>query len=269
MEKCNIHIDDFALSISSSKDIIDCINTGKISGISVISNMSCFEECIKLLKNNIDLSIHLNFVEGKSVTDNLKYLTDCNGYFKLSWVKLFFLSFNIFKYRKVKNELKIEIDNQIKKLLPYQKKIIIDSHQHTHMIPIVFNAFLDVIKEKKYNIKYVRVSNERLVPFIKNYFKMGPYNIVNIIKCMVLKILSINVISKLNKNSIKYKKVYGILFSGNMNIKVFDIIKNYNNGEDYIFHVGKLLKKEINNEYKFIKFHTSNNRKIEKEVIMN
>ena len=64
MKNIDIHADDFALSINSSKDIINCINKNKINSISIIPNMNCFSKCMKLLNNtktSIEMSIHLNF----------------------------------------------------------------------------------------------------------------------------------------------------------------------------------------------------------------
>ena len=43
------HADDYGISINASKEILALVQQGKLSGISVIPNMSCFADCIDLL----------------------------------------------------------------------------------------------------------------------------------------------------------------------------------------------------------------------------
>ena len=39
------HADDYGISINASKEILSLVQQGKLSGISVIPNMSCFADC--------------------------------------------------------------------------------------------------------------------------------------------------------------------------------------------------------------------------------
>lgn len=50
MPQIEIHADDYAISPHSSEDILDCLRAGKLDGISVLTNMSCFEEYAEKLK---------------------------------------------------------------------------------------------------------------------------------------------------------------------------------------------------------------------------
>lgn len=282
MGKIFIHCDDYGLSINSSNDICECIENNKINSISIIPNMSSFQNTIKLLNNykNVKKTIHLNLLEGHSLSDknDIKDLVDENGLFKLSWVKLFLYSFNIFKYKKIKNELKIEINNQIKFLLPYLKELRIDSHQHTHTIPIVSSALFEVIDENKYNLKYIRIPREPNIPYIKNIFKLGPYKVKYILSHSLLNILSLKLKIKVKKYNIEYSYLFGTILSGNMNSKAINILKNdikkYGMKYNYeiLFHPGSVLKKEINLEFNkadFNEFHLSKNRKKEFNAINN
>lgn len=283
MKNIDIHADDFALSINSSKDIINCINKNKINSISIIPNMNCFSKCMKLLNNtktSIEMSIHLNFLEGKSESKKelVNNLVDKQGYFKLSWTELFLLSYNPFKYKKIKNELKIEIKNQIEKLKPFIKSIRIDSHQHTHMIPIVFKSLMEVIDENNYKVEYIRISEEYNTPYFKNIFKCNILNFRNILCHIILNLLSKHQKKILKNKNIKFSSLWGIIMSGNMNYKRINILlndfiaKSKNHTLEILFHPGTVLKEELTSEFtkkSFNKFHTSYKRKIEYETILN
>ena len=44
MSKIDIHADDYCLSPHTSEDILNCIRAGKLDSISVVTNMSCYEQ---------------------------------------------------------------------------------------------------------------------------------------------------------------------------------------------------------------------------------
>lgn len=67
----DIHADDYALSENSNIDILDLCLKGFLNSVSVIPNLSCFENSVKRffeIQNKLDrkilVSIHLNFIEG-------------------------------------------------------------------------------------------------------------------------------------------------------------------------------------------------------------
>ena len=84
----DIHADDFGESVHASADILDCIRAGKLDSISVLCNMSCFEECVGLYRAMpveqtapVKISVHINLMEGSSLTEpgSLPDLTDRQG----------------------------------------------------------------------------------------------------------------------------------------------------------------------------------------------
>ena len=67
MSKPDIHADDYALTLNTSKDMLACMQAGRLDSISIVPNMSCFEECMELLYREIPklpflplLSVHLD-----------------------------------------------------------------------------------------------------------------------------------------------------------------------------------------------------------------
>ena len=89
----DFHADDFAVSLSSGRDIIRLGEKGAVDSISIIPNMSSFDSSVSLFKTfppEIKRSIHLNFMEGKSCLkkDLVPDLVDENFCFKVSWGSL-------------------------------------------------------------------------------------------------------------------------------------------------------------------------------------
>ena len=286
----DVHADDYALSIHASREIIQCIKDGKIDSISVMPNMSCFDQAIEMLKSNVPpekmpkYSVHLNLMEGHclSMPSDVPDLVDERGYFKVSWGSLVAGSLLIGSKRKllkeqIKKEFKCQIE-QIKVKLYPEWSVRIDSHQHTHMIPIVFDALVEVVREEQYDLEYIRVPEEPQWPFIKNISLWFTYSPINAVKNVVL-----NMFAKRNRRVIRelglpYNLLWGLLFSGKMDEarveKIWPDMMRYieRRGRmlEILFHPGRVLKEEIGAEYVkrgFIDFHLSENREIEKNAI--
>lgn len=291
MKYFNIHADDYAISLHSSIDILSLAKNGLIDSLSILPNMPCFKDAIDLLTPYLtsihpflNISIHLNFMEGKCCCNTLKvpYLVDKDGYFKATWFSLLANSFNPFRYQKLKSQLKLEIQSQIDKVLPFLPpgyQLHLDSHQHTHMIPIVWQACKEVIKEQHYSITFIRLAKEPIIPHIKAFSLQNTYPIANIIKNILLNILSIPIEKDLQKEKIHYELLWGLHLSGNMNYEQICKIKPYMERYamkkhkiiELLFHPGCVLPEEItpaNTKLGFVKFHLSPNRRKEYETIL-
>ena len=141
--------DDYGISTSSNTHIEECLKNGVLNKISILpnGNVSDFSELI--FEENVKLSLHLNLIEGSPLSkkEDVSLLVTRNGFFKYSFVGLFFLS--VFGNR---NLLEKQIYNEIKAQIDFWKNkmgentpVLIDSHQHTHMIPLVFKTLMRVI----------------------------------------------------------------------------------------------------------------------------
>ena len=285
----DIHADDYGYSINTSKDILECMKKGCLNSFSIICNNKQFEECMDLLYKEIPnlpylplMSVHISLPEGMGV--NLP----------MSWGKLFLASYS-FNRNKIKNYLKQEIKNQIDRVnevvtkcieiakkngIKYtQKGIRIDSHIHTHSIPVVYNALIEVLEEENYDIEYLRNPKEPILPFIKHVDLIPTYGITNILKNRVLMLYS-KKIDKYNKNHNMPKMyMWGLMMSGHMDFDrinmvygdMYDYALKHNRNLELLFHPGQATKdeysKEMNPNY-FKDANLSNNRKIEKEAIL-
>ena len=47
MSRPDIHADDYALTLNTSKDMLECMRAGKLDSISIVPNMLSFEPCME------------------------------------------------------------------------------------------------------------------------------------------------------------------------------------------------------------------------------
>lgn len=288
----NIHADDYAISPSSDADVIALCKAGKLDSISIMPNMDICEKACKVFlfekekfPKEVKVSVHLNFVEGKCVSprDKVSHLVDEKSFFTVTWLKLLMWSYNPFVRKKIRAELACEIVSQTKKMVSLgmmsSSAIRFDSHQHTHMTPIVFDALLDAIAElekNNYKIEFIRSSEDPVLPY---FFCRGLYktfSLVNILKCLILNFFSGKVKRDLVRMNLPVTFLCGVFFSDCMNVervnKIIPLLKKKAEKEkvsfDILFHPGMMLATEITDEIVFTKAHTSKNRHVEYDAVM-
>lgn len=288
----DIHADDYAYSINTSKEILDCLKDGVLDSISIIGNFSDYDQCLDLLYEAIPslpflpkMSVHLNFPEGKGISNLLP----------VSWFDLFKASYG-FNKKDVKDKLKKEIKYQIDKVqlsidkcqkiaqeshVVYQKQYIrIDSHVHTHSLPIVWQALVEVIAEEKYEVEYIRNPKEPLWPFIKHIKLYSSYSFTNLLKNLILNFYSKKIDRYCDLHKIDRMYMWGLMMSSKMNYDRISIIYqdflNYSlkkkRNMELLFHPGQADKQEYTCEMNLSYFNdanTSENRKIEKQAVYN
>ena len=293
MYKINIHADDYGLTMNTSKDILAGVNAGKLNSISVMPNTACFEEAKEYFFENMEkakipaISVHLNFMEGYCVADKseLGFLVNEEGIFHISWGMLVKYNYNFVIRDKVKVQLKTEIKAQIQRvvkaygLLENGRKLRVDSHQHTHMIPIVMEALLEVITEEKIPTEYIRISKEPWIVYLKKIHFLPTYRIINMIKVMILNWYSMKDEKLLEKAGIPTMLLSGVFLSGKMDIvrvrALLPELKKYADKKqvqlEVLFHPGSALKEEMGKEFNHPdanEFYLSPNRQIEYEAMM-
>lgn len=284
----DIHADDFALSEKSDRDILQLCAEGKLDSISIIPNLECFETAVaKFLAvqeesdKKILVSVHLNFMEGKCCAEKslLPDLIDSEGFFTASWGKLFIWNYIPFIRKKIKIQLKKEILAQIKKCIAAnvidKNAIRIDSHQHPHMIPVVFDALKEAVLELENDgckIEYIRNTQDPILLYGgKDIFSM------NTIKCLILNFYSQKVKKYLVSKKLPVNYLCGVYFSGKMDSRLKKVlpkfIKKAETQEriiELLFHPGTMLRSELTSEFKkegFNEFHLSENRKTEYNIV--
>ena len=192
------HADDYGLFISQSKRILACHTEGVLNGISVLVNGDALQECLDLIRpvaDELSVSVHLNFLQGRSLCsrEETDLLTDEYGVFNISFARLLAVSFLPARAR-YRRQLKEEIRAQIHALLPFLKetgkRIRIDGHAHWHMLPVVFDALMDVIGEEELDVEYIRIPGEPLPVLLKKLPSILPFHPINIVKMLLLKMMA-------------------------------------------------------------------------------
>lgn len=275
--------DDYGLDEESCVHINECIEKGVLNKVSVFANFGQVDLNKLSLIKDLRLSLHLNLVEGKCMSDanQIGLIVDDKGNFKHTFTGL--MKMSCVYGKAFEAQVYKEIRAQVlywKSVLPQGKPFCIDSHQHVHMIPGVFKALLKVLGEEKIDLEYMRIPTEPLLPYIKVPSLYLTYSGVNVIKQWLVNFLWLVNKKQAEKSRIKQSYFFGILLSGKMDEKrVKKILPQYikmaekNNMDiEVVFHPGYLENKGLDlksNNIVFEDFYMSENRKKEFEAVMN
>ena len=306
MSKPDIHADDYALTVNTSKDMLECMRAGKLDSISIVPNMRCFEACMALFYKEIPklpflplMSVHLDFVEGRSlagkgaVPDLVREGSDLMG---LGWGGLFMASYLPGKRKRVKAQLKKEIKAQIAKAQSVIQKCMeiaarsgvscaqeglrIDSHQHAHMIPVVWEAVLEVVEEEGYQLEYIRNSKEVLGIFLTDMSLYKTYRPVNFVKNRLLFFYSHKADRYCKMHGLEQMYLWGLVMSGRMDRarieKLYPKMKRKAERDgrrlEILFHPGITMPGEVTPEIAkeaAEDFYLRGDRHLEKEAVFN
>ena len=233
MRKLDFHADDYGVSINNSKRINELIRSKRADSKSFIPNMGCFDECMDLLKDNWDgfekkplISIHLNLIDGYRLSSKSSDEIQNN-----TWFDHFIRSLIPGSKKKALKEYFIsEISLQIKTVYDHictlkdtdgnPVSLRIDSHVHTHSIPLVFDSLIEALKNHDLleKTEYIRNPREPFLMFFTTKGVISKVPFVNIIKNIILNVLGISVNKKLNRLGISSGIMWGLMMSGNMDV---------------------------------------------------
>lgn len=278
-----IRADDFGMTRKSCQRIIRCIENGPVNGISILPN-GCLSYGAELLKGrDLNLSVHLNFVEGKSLCppEEIPLLAKENGYMKHSFFGLFMLNCST-KRKELETQIYRETRKQLQRVCSYFPEGAItgiDSHQHTHMIPAVFHGVMRALHETNASITYIRIPAEPILPFLKKPSLYHTYSFINLTKQMLLNLLWRVLRKYVDKEQFFHPVFCGILFSGFMDEKRIRMVlpefskiaKKKSCDLELLFHPGYIYKgEEVMDPFKksFNRFYYSEGRKIEYETLI-
>ena len=219
------HADDFGLFPEQSRRILRCHEKGKLNGVSVMPNSDDLAVCMELLRpyqKEIAITIHLNLIEGRSLCDprEVSLLTDADGILRVSFGKLLLHSFLPDRDAYFR-QLKKEIRAQISAMLPYLEAgapLRIDGHAHYHMLPVVFDALMDVIREDRLQVSYIRIPREYPSLYLRHWKQLQDFAPINLVKVLILNILAGRNQRKYGTylNTLEQKLFLGVFLSGRM-----------------------------------------------------
>ena len=215
------HADDYGLFLEQSKRILECFEHGVLNGTSIIANGPELEECCNCLPmEGIALAVHLNLLQGTCLApkEKVPLLVDQKGNFSVSFIRLLAVSlFPSKKREQYKQQIKTEYRAQIRRILPVLdsrgQPLRLDGHAHWHVLPVAFDALMELVDEDDLQVRYIRLPDEPIGLYLRNFFGILPFPAINIVKAFLLKLL-------VSRNRKKWgsllKKMERMLFLGVM-----------------------------------------------------
>lgn len=168
-----VNADDFGLAHSVNNAILQVWKTGNLSSTTLMVNMPGTAHAIELAKSNPGLKAGLHFciTEGNALS-GINSLTGSSGKFLTRPELLKKLFYRKIKQEDVAGEFLLQLARFRSSGLHLSH---VDSHQHIHMHPFIFNAILPVINDQKiparlvYPALHFSLLLSRPAKFIKQY----------------------------------------------------------------------------------------------------
>lgn len=282
------HADDFGITTTQTSEIIDCIKNGICNSVSIMPNSPELVEAIPLLKESTEEGkvrkvVHINLIEGKpcAPVSEIPLLIDKRGMLNCSFGKLLKVNYFSVKLRKSYYlQLVKEIDAQITAVIGNLDEVLvsIDSHQHLHMITVVFEAILTVITKHHLTVDYFRIPVDPLSPIFKNPKLFFHVRFIDWIKWFVLRFVSIGKKKKILQLGAKIPIFFGIFFTCRMEYAVVTkllpayekIAKRKGKDLELMFHPGAVfeVQKLLDSQnQELVEFYSSEYRKKEAETL--
>lgn len=289
------HADDYGIC-ESQVSMINEGFSGALNSVSIMPNSPYMKEAIdRLSEKCIRRVVHLNFIEGKScaAADKVSLLVDECGKLNCSFIKMLKYNYSFGKKKKeIFRQLCVEIEAQIKRVVVELKgkytteiALSIDSHQHLHMIPIVFKAMShainDMMSEKLIDqLDNIRISVDPIVLLIKKptYWFRVPFK--NYIKWIILRLVSVGERKQVKKMGGSVPVFWGIFFTCQMEKKIIDAFYGEylqysirkKSDLELMFHPGAVYRVDDlldSNQSDLVEFYSSEFRQKEKDALLN
>ncbi len=287
------HADDFGVTKEQSERILECFRNGALNSISVLPNSGALKESLQILDSadpdgtGIRRVLHLNFVEGRPLAgaQNVPDLVDKTGRFDKSFIQFF--RWNYLKRgaarQRVEAQLKLEMAAQLRAVTTENdyKITAVDSHQHYHMIPVVFDSLMSVLSDKEFahlDIRHIRIPVDPTAPLMRDARMCRGVPAINWVKWCILKIYKKRNTAVLKNRGIKAPVFFGIFYTCEMKKEVVETLlpayQRYagKRGEELelMFHPGNLTASyELLDERsrQLADFYMSDNRYYEAECL--
>lgn len=217
-KKFVLNADDFGMSEAHNRAVAEGYLFDILKSASLTPNGEAFDEAVnKIIPAcpNLGIGVHLNIIEGNSLSRELAELTDSNGKFNNSYVQMLIKSYNpknkVF-LEQVESEFRAQIERVKSKGIEISH---LDSHVHTHSIPPIFDIVCKLAKE--YGISQVRTQFEHpyIIPDV--FVHLNKKYFVNLIKIALLDFFTIinrAAIKKYGLNTNDY--IIGVGYTGMM-----------------------------------------------------
>ena len=159
-----VHADDFGITVSQARAVLDlssaCDGQGALNSVSIFANSPAFEESAALARryaletagggnresaSKLSVALHLNLVEGPSCASPEHDALNA----------------------QIKRECTAQLERFFDQFPGARSHLRIDSHQHVHAIPAIFETMLGAIEEQGAALTRLRQPSEPLGPHLR------------------------------------------------------------------------------------------------------
>jgi len=157
-----INADDYGYYPCVSQGILEAAKSGSVTATGILANSPDLITQLQWLKDTdqLDLGIHLNLTSGRPLTEVMANKLDSSqGQFPNAYAISGLLLTGKISLADVRAEWRAQIE-----VCQSLELRFLNSHEHIHMLPLLFPLFLDLAKD--YGIKHLRLTQaEWLAPF--------------------------------------------------------------------------------------------------------
>lgn len=234
-----IHADDYGITVEQACALLAlssaCGGEGALASVSMFANSPAFEEAAALAKpfvasGALQSRPHLNVVEGFpcAAAADVPLLVNGRGAFSHAFGSLFVASMRGGKTReKLRRQLAREFTTQIERYLavfPEQREhLALDSHQHVHLIPVVFDALLEAVERTGCTLTSLRIPVEAVGPHFASAHRVRAIPPLNLVKDALLATLAVRARRRMPKGCTA-NGFCGIVLSGRMDRATPDLL---------------------------------------------
>ena len=252
-KKFIFNADDFGMSKANNRAVLEGYNNGFLSAASLCANGKAFNAAVnEILPECPDLGmgVHLNIIEGKSLTE-VAMLTNSKRRFNKGFGAIL-LNPNLQKFLY---QVEQEFRAQIETVKRYTTIDHLDSHVHVHAIPNIFKIVCKLAQE--YDIPYVRTQYEEfyIIPSLKKHLSLKyPLNIIKIILLNNFTSQNKKILSQYNLKTNDY--ILGVGYTGMMDSDAIAFGLEETEGDcvvEALIHPSNYIKAKIDQHYREFK----------------
>ena len=162
MKNLIINADDFGLSRSVNRGIVESFQSGIVTSASLMVNMPGFDDALSLIKENPALSVglHINLLRGQPVSSADKPMSLIQNNFFRGSVLSFLRSLHSEGMKEIEKECRAQVEKALRNKLHITH---LDSEKNIHMVPKVFKLF-------------VKIAHDYQIGSVRNINECGPYS---------------------------------------------------------------------------------------------
>ena len=178
-----ITADDFGFSPSVNEAVLRAAEFGTLNAASLMVNMPFAEEAVAAMKQrtpNLSLGLHVALTSGKACApkEEIPLLVDTAGHFRHGFGGLAMLLRG-----RNRTEAQQQIQRELTAQLAEAERLVkehtiefdrLDSHQHVHVLPGIFDMFSDEAVRRRWTLRIPRERFGSAGRFFRRLFAWGP-----------------------------------------------------------------------------------------------